>query len=93
MGHFMFSIACIVWNNVGQFSLGDLIFKWVLYPVFTYKIDYFFIWVENHVRIDSKNQNQNLKKKRELNGFSHENLDPVLKVWKGKWIDWNQVWG
>jgi hypothetical protein len=32
-----------------------------------------------------------IKKKRSENqmGFLHENPNPVLKVWEGKWIGWN----
>jgi hypothetical protein len=29
------------------------------------------------------------KKKIELDGFSHENPNPILKVWEGKWVGWN----
>jgi hypothetical protein len=40
MGYFVFSIACTVWTSIGQFKLGDPVFKRVLSPVFTFKIDY-----------------------------------------------------
>jgi hypothetical protein len=40
MEYFMFSIACTVWSSCGQFSLGDLVFRQVLSPVFKFKFDY-----------------------------------------------------
>jgi hypothetical protein len=30
-----------------------------------------------------------LFKKREPDRFSHENPNPILKVWEGKWVGWN----
>jgi len=28
-------------------------------------------------------------KKKKPDGFSHENLNLVLRVWEGKWVSWN----